>query len=257
MTVPGPQLVGVFGAKGGCGATLVAAHVAAGSGHDGACVVDFDFGKGDLAGLLDVVPVLPVPELLVSALDPALLRGSAARHRSGVMVLGQPKDMSLLVRPTTQEALALLRSLRDAWPFVVVDLGSRVDEVVLGALREIDQLLLVTSTTLPALRDAVRVRALTERADALRSPMWIVGNTLQKDGGIARHEAEALLHARFDAVLPYDPHTCDTAFLDGALVWENHPGAPLAQALAGLWTRLVDGVPAAPRWHMPWVGGEG
>lgn len=251
-----PRIIGVLGAKGGCGTTLITANLA-GSLVSGqrVCAMDLDFGKGDLAGLLDLTPVLSVPELLACQMDPTLLRGSAARHRSGLAVLGQPKDMTLLVRPNPDELHRLLTEAREAWDLVFVDLGSRVDDTVIATVREMDRLILVASDNLLALRDAVRVRALLHHAEVPSERQWLVVNHLRRHPPMPDAELEETLHLHVDAVLPTDAAACDAAILEGALLWESTPGSPLGHALYTLWNQLLEGPVPAPRWHLPWVGG--
>lgn len=251
-----PRLIGVLGAKGGCGTTLVTANLAGSLAADHrVCALDLDFGKGDLAGLLDLTPVLTVPELLACQLDPTLLRGSAARHRSGLAVLGQPKDMTLLVRPTADELRRLLAEARDAWDLVFVDLGSRIDDTVLVSIREMDRIVLVTCEGLLALRDVNRVRALLQNAEIPTDRVWLVVNHLRRHPPMPDAEIEELLHVHVDAILPTDAAACDAATMEGALLWEAAPTSPLSRSFSSLWTQLVDGPVAAPKWHLPWAGG--
>lgn len=251
-----PRLIGVLGAKGGCGTTLVTANLAGSLvGDHRVCALDLDFGKGDLAGLLDLTPVLSVPELLSCQLDPTLLRGSAARHRSGLSVLGQPKDMTLLVRPTAEELRRLLAEAKEAWDLVFVDLGSRIDDTVIATIREMEKLVLVTSEGLLALRDVNRMRALLRHAEIPVDRQWLVVNHLRRHPPMPDSEIEELLHVHVDAVLPTDAAACDRAAMEGALLWEAAPSSPLAQHLVSLWTQLLDGPVPAPKWHLPWAGG--
>ncbi len=88
-----PRVIAVVGVKGGVGATLVAVGLA-GELAEGRnpCVVDLDLYKGDVAGLLDLEiprPLATVVEML-GDLDGDGLRACAARHESGVAVIGQP-----------------------------------------------------------------------------------------------------------------------------------------------------------------------
>lgn len=250
----GAQLVALLGAKGGCGTTTVTANLAANLPHgSGVCAIDMDHGKGDLAAMLDLRPTTAVPQLLTRDCDPTLLRGCAVDHPAGFEVLGQPQDMSQLVRPTPSEVGRLLEVTRDTWGLVLLDCGSRVDDAVLAALREADHVAIVTTTDVLAARDTVRVRALLSRMGIPEEHQWVIVNGVGR--GLSVDELEQVLGVRVSATLPRDDAACARALEVGALLQEVAPHAALSRCFPGLWATLNGEKPARRTWRLPWMRG--
>lgn len=252
-----PRLVAVMGAKGGCGATLITANLAASLlPGPSVCAMDLDFGKGDLAALLDLVPARPLPELFGPGLDVAMLHGSASRHDSGLLIVGQPQDMTRLVRPSGAELRQLLQLARQTWDQVFCDFGSRVDDAVVAGLAVADQVLIVTQPDLVALRDTARLRALLHHLDVPASKQWLVVNHTHAHAGLSPAEIEDFLRIHVDATLPCDERACARAAFGGALLGSVAPASALTHELGSLWNLLTTGAPAPRRWRLPWLGGS-
>lgn len=249
-----PRLVALIGAKGGCGTTMLTANLAANIHvENGVCAVDLDHGKGDLAALLDLKPTQAVPQLLSRDCDPTLLRGCAIDHPAGFEVLGQPQDMSQLVRPSPVELRRFLEIVRDTWGLSLLDCGSRVDDAVLAALRMADRVIVVTTPDVIALRDAVRIRALLERIGVGADRQWLVVNQVGR--GLALDEIEETLGVAVNASVPRDDVACARAVNSGALVQEVAPHSAFSKALPGLWATLNGEKPARRGWRLPWMWG--
>jgi pilus assembly protein CpaE len=247
------RLIALLGAKGGCGTTLLTCHLAATAQADaGVCAIDADFAKGDLAAMLDLELPQTIPGLLGRECDATLLRGSAAHHRAGFDVLGQPTEMAQLVRPLPLEVTTFLHAVRSTWGLVFVDCGSRVDDAVAPILRAAERVVLVTTPDVLGVRDAGRVRSLLARLGLDPARQSLVVNRAGR--GLPSDEIADLLGMPVAATLPDDNRLCLRAIEEGALLI-GLSGRPLSRALGTLWSSLDGEPPAQRRWRLPWMWG--
>lgn len=246
----------VLSSKGGAGGTFVAAHLAASLAADKrVCLVDLDLCKGDVAGVLDVHSDRSINLLLdhMENLDANLLRGSVAVHPCGLHVLVQPYDLTDLHQISGDETTQLLTFLRAEYDLVVVDVGSRMDVVSMSAVLAADEVILLTTTDVPSLRDAQRVLGLLRHLDVRPSSIRLVLNKVEDGEGVALSEIAAQLHTPIAATLPADHSAATRVDTRGHLVWELAPHARLTRALQDLWKTLRGDTAQAPhRLTWPW-----
>lgn len=170
------QVIGVLGAKGGLGATTVAVNLAseiAARPNQRALLVDLHLFLGDAALALDLVPSPTVLDFLRqgSNLTPRQLAEGPPLHRAGFRVLGLDGGIAEADRVTAQQVVYLLDRLRERHDYVILDLGSDINEVSLAALSSADRRLLVVTNEFRALLGARRrVNAL--RTLALEEPLF-------------------------------------------------------------------------------------
>lgn len=252
-----PHVIAVVGAKGGCGATMVTASIAANlSSTRSVCAIDLDFARGDLAGMLDLELPRTLPELMDTVTDVNLLQGCAVRHTDGFSVLGQPRDMSQLVRPSRDEVKRLIAVARQAWEVAVLDAGSRMDEALVAAVTEADQVLLVATPDLLAFRNLVRLRALlVERLAVPADRLRVVVNMLPGRRTPAVNELADLAGLKIAANIRFDEDAANRAVATGRVVRSIAPRSALAQDLDALWRKSFTVIESPPqRWHLPWIG---
>ncbi len=246
----------VLSAKGGAGGTLIAAHLAASlAAEKRVLLVDLDLCKGDVAGVLDLHSDRSINLLLdrLDNLDPNLLRGSVEVHPSGLHVLIQPYDLTDLHQISADETTKLLSFLREHYDLVVVDVGSRMDVVSMSAVLTADEILLITTTDVPSLRDAQRVLGLLRHLDVRPTNLRLVLNKVQEGVGVAPADVAAQLHVPIAAILPADLEACGRVDTRGHLLWELAPHARITRALQSLWKTLRGETDhAAHRHAWPW-----
>lgn len=233
-----PSLVAVIGAKGGCGCTLVAAHLAvaeasATSGRS-VCLADFDFGRGDVGRALDLEDrdtLHPLVEHL-GTWDRSLLDAVLQTHASGARVLTQPYDLAAILRLESAEFTRVLAGLRAHHDLVVADCGVQLDENTLSTLAAANVVVLVARADVPSLRSAQRVLTLCVRLGLpLERVALVLNDHRPTDMSVA--EVERFLEMSAHAVLPHDP-ACREADTMGRLLWDVAPSSPLTSALEQL-----------------------
>ncbi len=152
----------VAGAKGGVGTSTVAAHLAydyvkAVAGKS-VCLVDLDVEKGDLAHLLGVSHRLDISDLAQVAddLGPSTVSSAIHRDPSGVGLLLAPENIEDVASLGDRETRLIIGAIRRQFDLVVVDAGSHVTPVSAAAVEVADEVVLVTTPDVLALRGVHR-----------------------------------------------------------------------------------------------------
>jgi pilus assembly protein CpaE len=120
-----------LGTKGGCGVTTLAANFAlalAQESEGNTLLIDFGLPLGDAAINLGIKTEYSVANALQDPdrLDAKLLSTLVVKHSTGLSVLASPSDFTDNTTPL--ESIDKLVSVaREAYEFVVVDVGSRID----------------------------------------------------------------------------------------------------------------------------------
>ncbi len=92
----------------------------------------------------------------VARLDPTLLNSYVGHHSSGADVLPSPASLSQ-AEPIASDALGrVIRFLAEAYNYVLIDCPSGLDELNQVIIGGCDELYLVATPEVPALRDLVR-----------------------------------------------------------------------------------------------------
>ncbi len=243
----------VLGAKGGCGATIVATHLAAAKvGQGEIYLVDLDTGKGDLAGYLDLRSSHNINALLerLGQLDAALLDG-ACEVSNGVRVLAQPYELTELQAVAPDEVRTMLSFVRGHADLVIADLGSGVDAGTLAAIEVATHIVIVVTPDVIALRDAQRLLRLLHRLGIGGERVRLVVNRAAPKE-LSAEEIDAQLGVPVAATLPLDLDAGRAATSGGGLLSASAPHSPLYRGLQGLWSALDGSAPEAPRAGFAW-----
>src|SRR5918912_1426711 len=152
------RIVTVFSPKGGTGKTVTATNLGCAlAKHEGrrTLLLDLDLQFGDAAIMLGIASEKTIYDLVVDPgeLDSEKLAGYVTAHQSGVHVLPaplRPEDAELV----TEERLGHLFAVaKESYDVVVVDTPPFFHGPVLSTLDRTDQLLLVASLDVPAIKN--------------------------------------------------------------------------------------------------------
>lgn len=186
----GGTMVAVAGAKGGVGASTVAVHlaltIARGRPHGAVCLADLDLQAGDLRLLLDLPYRRSIVDLigLGEDLSARQVDETLYAHPGGLRVLLAPELGEQGEEVGAAAARQVLGALKFRHEVVVVDVGAVVTEASALAIELADQVLVVTTPDVPALRAANRARSLWERLQIREGGVIAVINRASKDSEI-------------------------------------------------------------------------
>ena len=204
------QLVAVMGARGGCGASMLAASLAwtlASRRQQRTILVDLDLHFGSLAFGFGLQPRTGLAALLASParIDERLIAAALqkAGDRLDIVAAMQPLEHEVAVAP--QAVAALLAALRTTADWVVAELPRRLDASARETLRTAAQAVLVAPPSLEGLRDVSRLYTYVSALRAGARPLVVVNGAVDGGSEIGRAMFEDTLGARLAAWIPALP----------------------------------------------------
>lgn len=155
------QVVLFWGAKGGVGATTLAANFAVALRQESGqpvALADLNFYLGDIASALGVEQKFSIHDALASLdrLDGDFLEALMAQHTSGVSVLAGPDDFGANFSIPNGELQSLIGVLRQRFPYVVLDAGPASAHAMKSAFECAQRVFLIASGDVPTVRNAQR-----------------------------------------------------------------------------------------------------
>lgn len=237
-------VVAFLGAKGGCGATTIACHVAIEvqrqcGGH--ILLADFDLDSGIVGFLMKSRSQYTLVDALsnVERLDPNYWKALISNGRPGMEILAAPAGMSTR-QPTDLDNLRfVLHFARSQYDYVVVDLGRGLTPGTMSALEEVEHLFLVSSTDVPALYKSKHVVRSLLDAGYSRERLHLTMNRIPRSSEITKSEIEQMLGIPVAFQLPEEQAALYEAYSSGNLLAPNHS---LTRRMAEI-ARVITGVP--------------
>jgi pilus assembly protein CpaE len=215
------RVVSVIGARGGVGVSTVATNMAtsvqqAGKGASVA-LMDLDLHGGDLGLFLDLHVSQGLKHLAkdLSRLDETILRSMLVQHASGLQLLASGYEAfedTEYVHGSTMRVIGLLRSMHR---HIFIDCGHVLDPAVKEALDYSDQVIVITTLSLPAIR---RTKRLLEAFTAAQYPadkVIVLVNRYTNDQKELLSETESMLAVRMAGLIPNDYGTASEAIDHG------------------------------------------
>lgn len=234
------KLIGFLSAKGGCGATTLACHVASelqNLTNKSVLLVDLDLTSGLVGFLMKTPSSYSVLDAIknLSRLDESLWKALIVEQRPQLAVVPAPASCSRWDHPDENHLRQALQFMRTQHDWIVLDLGRSLNSMATAVLEEIDQLFLVSTLEVVALHGLKSiVHGLFEQGEKLQ----VVLNRTPKMMDITTHELEKILGRSLYAALPNDYMALYQSYSSGNLLDSNNRLAQhfamLASKIAGL-----------------------
>lgn len=239
------KIIGMLSAKGGCGATTIACHVAR---EIGSCtntkvlLADLDLQAGGVRFATKAQSDYSILDATSNLyrLDVNFWKALISNGIRGVEVISAPHgDVLSVAEPTSDQVRQVLQFVRTQYPFTVVDLGRGRSDVTVGALDEIDNLVLVTTLDITAMHQAkALIRGVVTRGFP-QSSIRLVLNQMPKNPELTVQEITKNLGVEPFASIPSDYSALYEKQLEGGLL---SSGTTLGTAYSRLAHKLA-GVP--------------
>ena len=235
------RVIGVVGAKGGVGTTTVACNLAAALRHqtgNEVLLADLDVNSGLVSFLMSVGPKYSVVDAInnVDRMDRECWDAIVARADNDLQIIASPGMLGTDELPP--ESLSrVFHLIRTFYQWIVVDFG-RLNGVWHSLADEIDEVFVVTTTSLPALHEAKRVINVLVGGGMDRERLRLIVNQTEDVQALSGSDLKQIFGTRVYATLPNDSQELHRACLQRKLPAETtsigRQIANLARKLAGL-----------------------
>lgn len=258
-------LTAVINAKGGSGASFLAAnlaHITAVQKKSPVALIDLDLQFGALPLAFDLQQRNSLIEALGNAhqLDPVALQGYMARHESGVHVLGTMSDQLPLPWEIPADSLRQVLGLAmQAYSNVVVDLPRQIDPLTSLVLSQANCIALVTQQSFTHTRDTKRLlRIITSSLAVPRDRVVVVLNRYNEKDQVRIQDIEEAVNPPALVPVPNDFRSVSESLNTGVPLLQSARQAPITRTLQALAGRLcgIEAPEAAAPPRRGFFGGE-
>lgn len=233
---------GFFSAKGGCGATTIACHVAAELGRlqQKVLLADFDLDAGMVAFITKTKAVYSILDAVnnLHRLDISYWKALVSNGIPGVEIVSSPMALASKTQPKDEQIRQVLAFAKPHYDWTVVDLGRSLSRIGMSALEEVDEACLVTTLEVPALHQSKQIIQTLLDSGFGKQRIRLILNRSPKRLDITIGELEKMLGISIFAMVPNDYPELYETYAEGRML--NHSCelgkqmTKLAQKLSGL-----------------------
>jgi len=229
------RVVAVFSSKGGCGTTLIATNLAM-TQKNPTVLVDLNLQSGDLELLLGLKPRFSLADVVENRdrLDDALLASYITPHSKNLSLLAAPMKAECAEDIEPKHIYEVMELLRQRYDNVIVDTPHNFDSVTISALDHADQILVVLTLEIHAIRSTRRALEIFDRLGYPRKKVRIVVNRFSKNIELDQKQVEDFLGERVIAFIQSDYRAAVNSINLGQPLIASAPGSTVTADLHSL-----------------------
>ncbi len=230
-------------AKGGCGATTIACHIAVElqrQTKQEILLADLDLHAGMVGFLMKAKSPYSVIDAVknIQRLDLSFWKALVSNGIPGLKVMAAPATLSYEEQPTYEQIRHVLRFVRTEYDWTVLDLGRSLSPLTRGVLDDVDHVFLVTTLEVPALHGVKGITQKLIEGGFDQTRLHLILNRMPKNPEIRPEELEKMLNIPIYATLPNDYPGLYQSYAEGTLLPANSRlakyFAQLASKIAGI-----------------------
>jgi pilus assembly protein CpaE len=230
------KTIGFLSAKGGCGATTVATHVAVElqrATTQEVLLADLDMESGLIGFLMKSKSTYTILDAVrnVHRLDQSYWKALVSNGIPGLEVISAPITATLRESLTGEPFRHVLQFARGVYDWIVVDLGRSLNTLTAGLLDEIDEMYVIATLDLPALHQTKQVVQAALDTGYGRNRLRLVLNRAPKRMDFDLAQVQRVLGLPIYEMLPNAYPELFEAYSGGNLL---PAGTELGKALNGL-----------------------
>ena len=239
------RMVAVFSSKGGCGTSFIATNLAASTGAR-TILVDLNLQAGDLPLFLGIDPKYSFADMSENRmrLDDALINSFTTPYSSSLSLLAAPKEADLADEIEPEHVFEVLRRLRESYEYIVLDPQHTFDSITLAALDQSDEIVLVLTLDIPAIRSTQRALEIFDRLGYPRKKIRIVVNRWSKQIDLDLRHVEKFLGEPVIGFVPSDYQTAVTSINLGCPLVQSEPNSRIALEIKRIAQTIATGLVA-------------
>jgi pilus assembly protein CpaE len=199
------RVISVFSPKGGVGKTTMAVNLAMAlsAGSARVCLVDLDLAFGDVAITLQLIPEHTIAEAIdvEEHLDFSLLE-TLLTHHDNCSILAAPTHPESKDKISPSLVRRVLRVLRRHFDYIVVDTSPSLDDQVMHALEETDDVVLVATLDVPTVKNMKLAIETLDGLELVPGHRHLLLNRADDEVGLSSANVETLLKMPVAAAVP-------------------------------------------------------
>ena len=237
------RMVAVFSSKGGCGTTFMATNLAAATSSK-TVVVDLNLQAGDLPLFLGLEAKYSIADMVEKRqrLDETLINSLAIQHSTNLWLLAAPREADSADEIEPQHIFEVLQKLREHFDYVVLDPQHTFDSITLAALDQSDEIILVLTLDIPAIRSTQRALEIFDRLGYPRKKVRIVVNRWSKQIDLDLRQVEKFLGEPCIGYVPSDYQTAVNSINLGTPLVQAEPTSKIATEIRRIAEQISLGV---------------
>lgn len=237
------RMIAVFSSKGGCGTSFLATNLAAVT-DSRTVLVDLNLQAGDLPLFLGLDPKYSIADMVEkrARLDEGLIATLVTPHSKNLSLLAAPKEADSADEIEPQHVFEVLQRLRESYDYVVLDPQHTFDSITLAALDQSDEIILVLTLDIPAIRSAQRSLEIFDRLGYPRKKVRVVVNRWSKQIDIDLRQVEKFLGEPAVGFVPSDYQTAVSSINLGTPLVQSEPNSKIALEIRRIAQTLGSGV---------------
>ena len=212
-------------AKGGCGSTTLACHVAAELGRQNQKVLlmDLDLDAGLVGFITKTKSVYSILDAVnnLHRLDISYWKALVSNGIPGVEIVASPLALASKQQPKDDQVRHVLGFARPHYDWTIVDLGRSLTRLGLAALDEIDEVCLVTTLEVPALHQAKQIIQTLLDGGYGKGRIKMILNRAPKRLDITPGELEKMLGVPIFCMIPNDYPELYETYAEGRMLNRN------------------------------------
>jgi len=233
-------------AKGGCGATTIACHIAVeiqkATGQE-VLLADLDMEAGLIGFLMKSKSNYTIIDAArnVRRLDTSYWKALVSNGLPGLEIIAAPQTATVRETLEGEPFRHVLRFARSSYDWIIADLGRGLNALTANVLEEIDETYLVATLDLPALHQARQVIQSLLDTGYGRNRLRLILNRLPKRPDFEPAQIQKILGLSIFEMLPNDYPPLFEAYSELKLLPAN---SDLGKSLSGLARKIVGVAPA-------------
>jgi pilus assembly protein CpaE len=236
------KVVTVFSSKGGCGKTFLSTNLAVALSRSGAevALVDLDLHFGDVAIMLHLFPSHTIDDAAQNpTIDALSLKSFLTRHDSGIWALVAPTEPTVADTINPGAIGNILKLLRTAFDYVVIDTPPAFSEPVLAAFDESDWLVMLATLDVPSIKNLKLTLQTMELLHFPKDRMRVVVNRADSKVGLRMADVEKLLSSSVDTTIP-SSRSVPLSVNKGSPIMLEEPKGAVAESVRRVASLLTD-----------------
>ena len=236
------KAIAVFSSKGGCGCSLIATNLAM-LQTSPTVLVDLNLQSGDLELMLGVRPKFSLADVVENRdrLDDALLASYLTHHSPNVSLLAAPIKAESAEDIEPKHIYEVMELLRQRYETVIVDTPHSFDAATISALDHADQILVVLTLEIHAIRSTRRALEIFDRLGYPRKKIRLVVNRWSKNIELDQRQVEGFLGERVVGFIQSDYRAAVNSINLGQPMVNSAPASKATADLRQMAAKLFEG----------------